>query len=85
MDVHTQTKEQEVFPAWLTLLQLLCPETLQGWHRLVRGGREVWQGWMLHQASRAAPALNLTSWGSRQWLLVLSLKPVSLGMGCFLL
>lgn len=57
----------------------------KGWHRLVRGGREVWQGWMLHQASRAAPALNLTSWGSRQWLLVLSLKPVSLGMGCFLL
>lgn len=38
--------------------------------RLVRGGREVWQGWMLHQVSPAAPSLNLTSWGSRQWLLV---------------
>lgn len=38
--------------------------------RLVRGGREVWQRWMLHQTSRAAPSLNLMSWGSRQWLLV---------------
>lgn len=38
--------------------------------RLVRGGREVWQRWMLHQVSHAAPALNVTSWGSRQWLLV---------------
>lgn len=70
MDVHTQTKEQEIFPAWLILLQPLCPETRQGWHQISQRRKGGLAGMMLHQVSPAAPSLNLTSWGSRQWLLV---------------
>lgn len=72
MDVHTQSKEQEIFPTWLILLLSSCAQKhTRAGSRLVRGGREVWQGWMFHQyLVISAPSLTLTSWGSRQWLLV---------------
>lgn len=72
MDVHTQTKEQEIFPAWIILLQLLCPETRKGWHQISQRRKGGLAGMMLHQVSPAAPSLTLTSWGSRQWIWCLS-------------
>lgn len=53
MDVHSQTKEQEIFPTWLILLLSFCAQKhTRAGTRLIRRGREVWQRWMFHQVSR---------------------------------
>lgn len=53
MDVHIQPKEQEIFPTRFILLLSLCAQKhTRAGTRLVRGGREAWQGWMLPQGSR---------------------------------